>query len=887
MKTNFASIPSSQLSDKHDISKRTYEELCEENKLLYSTLQQAKCYQAVVKTIYEGKRINGFELVLAVSPGPDYPGETLSCHHFPDFSSLVNTALLDEYIRLAETGIPFSKCEMFIVGGIERHFRLQATPLPFENYFLWSWEDITDAKEKDQELKRTIDQLNAIFESAQVQLSYQRAIRNKKGEIIDFDTVIAGKENQHAAIHASEAVRQCLHGGSPYVKNTEMWNFLVKAIETGNPQRFKSLRHDTGSTFSADISCIKYEDGVICATLDITGKKEGESKMDEYVHIIEKITEISPDLISLFELPQHRLLYANRHMLMKLPNQLVRKDAVNTLSDEFTFLTHPEDQKILEAYRNNIALATDSSVIEIEYRAMGNDGQWKWLKSRSKVFKRDAMGRPQQYFSVTHDITNEKKAEESIKEQNYFIEQVNNMTPDIIYVLDVNELKLVYANNRVSTVLGADPVELYYMGKSIFDAVLHPDDHLGRLENIEASKLLKDGEMQSFQCRIKTKDGDWHWVELRERVFKRDASGNVVQTIGLVHDIQERREAEELMSKTKELLELTFRTSILGKSVLNSIRDSSGTIVDFYYALCNPQAIKYAGFELERKNYLDLYPEAKEDGMLDKLIAVVEGQAHLDMHQHTVVAGNERWYRIMGVKLGDGIMMTQEDITVQKKAEDEVIKLKISQQKEITNAILKAQETERVRIGEALHDGLGQLLYGIKLKSETYFHNIYKNEKAFREIDTLLKEAIEATRNMSFELIPIALKEGGLEDALTTMFSRIINPQLHIGFSTEGFSERLPECLEVGIYRIVQELMNNVVKHAKAEDVKVKLILHAGRIKIKVEDNGVGFDESKLTALNKGIGLQSIRNRVSLLYGTMNISSSTDKGTTIRISIPV
>lgn len=116
---------------------------------------------------------------------------------------------------------------------------------------------------------------------------------------------------------------------------------------------------------------------------------------------------------------------------------------------------------------------------------------------------------------------------------------------------------------------------------------------------------------------------------------------------------------------------------------------------------------------------------------------------------------------------------------------------------------------------------------------------------------------------------------------------RVSNPDLNIVFTTEGLSERLSECLEVAIYRMTQELMNNVIKHARASEVKVKIIVHAARIKIKVEDNGVGFDETQVQSLNTGLGLQSIRSRVSLLYGTMNISSNPAKGTIVRITIPL
>lgn len=228
-----------------------------------------------------------------------------------------------------------------------------------------------------------------------------------------------------------------------------------------------------------------------------------------------------------------------------------------------------------------------------------------------------------------------------------------------------------------------------------------------------------------------------------------------------------------------------------------------------------------------------------------------------------------------------------QDITEPKMAEQELIQLKLSQQSEILNAVLLAQEFERERIGEGLHNGVAQLLYAVKIKNELLkVADPGNTQKLLKEIDSVLSDAIKETRNISFELVPTALKDFGLEHALTALFQKIAKPGLQISFNASALNDRLSENIEIGIYRIIQELVNNIIKHSRATKANVKINNEGGTILVVVRDNGEGFNQKQVSQEQKGIGLQNIKNRAKLLNAKLKIDSSPSKGTRVSIDIP-
>jgi two-component system, NarL family, sensor kinase len=214
------------------------------------------------------------------------------------------------------------------------------------------------------------------------------------------------------------------------------------------------------------------------------------------------------------------------------------------------------------------------------------------------------------------------------------------------------------------------------------------------------------------------------------------------------------------------------------------------------------------------------------------------------------------------------------------------------QQNELFNAIAAAQDQERKRIAQDIHDSLGSILSAAKLKlsalKESQSSLSDEQTEKFRTTLQLLDEASAELRSISHNIMPATLSKLGLIAALKNLSNTISSHSgLQINFTSHDFTERIPEQTEMSIYRIVLELINNIVKHAQANKVTVQLIKYPDYINLSVEDNGRGFDYGSALQEKKGIGLGNILSRVEFLKGKMNVDSVPGRGTTVIIDIPL
>ena len=221
------------------------------------------------------------------------------------------------------------------------------------------------------------------------------------------------------------------------------------------------------------------------------------------------------------------------------------------------------------------------------------------------------------------------------------------------------------------------------------------------------------------------------------------------------------------------------------------------------------------------------------------------------------------------------------DVTDLEQLREAATRQQLRQQQEVLAAILTTQEEERRRIAEALHNSVGQLLYGTRLHLDAL-----PPSEGVRAGQQLLKEAIEATRTISFELTPTILEDFGLAVALQELVGRIPG-SLAVDLNLRGLAAQLPAPLATAVYRIVQELLSNVMKHAQAQEVFVQLSQEDGQLYLSVEDDGVGMPSEMELASPTGIGLAGIRTRVGLLGGTVAVQSRPGRGTGFFLQLPL
>ena len=202
------------------------------------------------------------------------------------------------------------------------------------------------------------------------------------------------------------------------------------------------------------------------------------------------------------------------------------------------------------------------------------------------------------------------------------------------------------------------------------------------------------------------------------------------------------------------------------------------------------------------------------------------------------------------------------------------------------DSLLKGQEDERSRLAKDLHDGLGGLLSGVKFSLNNMKDNLIitpDNMAVFERSLDMIDTSIRELRRVAHNMMPEMLTKFGLNEALRDYCNNINTSKLLIiKYQSVGMEDRLEKSVEIIIYRIIQELLNNTVKHATATEAFVQVIREKDRLNVVVEDNGKGFDIGLLEN-NKGAGLANVRSRVEYLKGQLDIHAEPGKGTLVNI----
>jgi PAS domain S-box-containing protein len=352
--------------------------------------------------------------------------------------------------------------------------------------------------------------------------------------------------------------------------------------------------------------------------------------------------------------------------------------------------------------------------------------------------------------------------------------------------------------------------------------------------------------------------------------------------IGVI-DITDRINDALTLSKANERLNIALNASSAGTWEINL---KSGRIFLDNYSK-NILGFTHANFDGRSDTFLGIIHHEDRERVQSQLLLALDKESELDIdYRVTCPDGKTKYVAVRGhvVYVGKdlnsfvGIVM---DIDHKKQLENEAQALKLSQHKTITAATLQAQEKERKRISEALHDSVSQLLYGIKLNLQ----NLDKDDERSKKVHDLLELAIQETRNIAFELAPSVLTDFGLPITIDEMCKRLNNSKLNIKLIAHGLQQRLDPAAEISIFRIIQELVNNCIKHAEATVIRITLVKKDNTITIEVQDNGNGFIYHDNETYLNGSGLASIKNRISLFNGTLQVNSTPGKGTKVLITL--
>lgn len=213
---------------------------------------------------------------------------------------------------------------------------------------------------------------------------------------------------------------------------------------------------------------------------------------------------------------------------------------------------------------------------------------------------------------------------------------------------------------------------------------------------------------------------------------------------------------------------------------------------------------------------------------------------------------------------------------------------RIQEQETRINAVFQAQEEERRRIAKELHDGIGQTIGAIKMNYQSLSKKIEKPEllPEFQKVEKMLNNAGNEVRNISHQMIPKELEQFGLVPAIEGMLNlHLGNSPLKVEFEHSGFAERIGQHVELVLFRVLQELISNVIKHSQARQVSVQLIKLNTHVVMNVTDDGIGFDAENRE--KGGIGLLNMASRIDAIKGHLHFESEQGKGTTVTIRTPI
>lgn len=201
--------------------------------------------------------------------------------------------------------------------------------------------------------------------------------------------------------------------------------------------------------------------------------------------------------------------------------------------------------------------------------------------------------------------------------------------------------------------------------------------------------------------------------------------------------------------------------------------------------------------------------------------------------------------------------------------------------------MIEGQETERLRIAQDLHDSLGGLLSTVK----THFSIIQSEIQQLESLDItsitnkLIDEACGEVRRISHNMLPQSLSISGLQGAVEDIAEQLEAQNYEVTLQIDGLKKSENTARDAAIYRLIQELVSNMRKHAQASSILIQIFGNEELLSITIEDNGLGFDYEKAIAKD-GLGLKSINSRVAYLDGTIDWDSRLDAGTSINITIP-
>jgi PAS domain S-box-containing protein len=429
-------------------------------------------------------------------------------------------------------------------------------------------------------------------------------------------------------------------------------------------------------------------------------------------------------------------------------------------------------------------------------------------------------------------------------------------------------------------------IELFKVSKSEligteFQAYINPD-YLNDFDHF-LQKISHSASRQFLE--IKLSCNELNFYARIEGVSISNVFTDKVQYYLTVLDVTESKSAEQKLIDTTERLTMTLKASSTGTWTME-LDENQIFLDEFSKGILG---IDFTTFDGKIQTFTDLIHPEDQVLVTQSFKDAVNSGNRIDMEFK--VKTNDGTTKVMYVQ-GQEIESFQErnyfagilmDITEKINIAHLAENARKEKQRLILSATVIAQEKERSRISVALHDSICQILYGIRLNLQNIQRTNPGNVQ-FGNVNVLLDQAIQETREISYELTPSVLRDFGFIAGIQELANRLSVTGFEIHAAIESDLKFFDEDKQLYVFRIIQELINNCIKHAEASFAEIKIFSEDSCLNVVFSDNGKGFDYDINRGLIKGSGLRSIKNRIFLLNGNMDVRSS-ESGTTITIKI--
>jgi len=459
-----------------------------------------------------------------------------------------------------------------------------------------------------------------------------------------------------------------------------------------------------------------------------------------------------------------------------------------------------------------------------------------------------------------------------------------DFVPDAVLVSD-KEGRIVRVNSQAEAMFGYSREEL--LGQSI--DLLVPErlreSHVGhRAHYYSEPRMRPMGIWSNLSARHK--DGSEIPVDISLSAFTQDED---LFVISVVRDISERKRLESTLQESQRTLS-TLMSNLRGM-VYRCKYDRDRTLEFASDGCSDLTGYAAADFVQNKKvSFGDLiHPEDRGKVWDDIQSAVREKRPFQRTFRITTATGNEKWVweQGLGIFSPDGTVEALEgficDITARKRDAD-ALGAYAQRLRSLSRRLLHVQETERHHIARELHDQVGQLLTGLKLNLEMLQHG----NADFAGALNLINELTTRVRSLSLDLRPSMLDDLGLLPALLWHFDNYAKQtHVRVRFHHDGLDRRMAPDIETAAYRIVQEALTNVARHAGVDETAVRCSASQTRLDIQVEDHGKGFDAEAALRSYATSGLAGMRERAALLGGHLTVDSKPGEGTRVTAEIPL